>query len=516
MTVLAAALISKTGKPLVSRQYLDMSRIRIEGLLAAFPKLVGSGKQHTYVETENVRYIYQPMEGLYLVVITNKQSNILEDLDTLRLLSKLVPEYTDTLDEEDVVANAFELVSAFDEVISLGYKENVSVMQVKQNCEMESHEEKLHKMIILSKINETKDVMKKKALEIDKVNIANKSKTGFGSGSAGGMSGFGGGRPSTGVAPEMSSVRPDPVPVSQAPKPSASAAVRGPSKGMQLGKGKGKGGDVLAALAKEGEVDMDTRPAAGAAAASGMGSMASSASEPVTLVVEEKLSVQLSKEGGCESLEVQGTMSLVVNSDEGALMRIAVKAGANKNFQFKTHPNIDKALYSSSSVLGLKDASRPFPIGSELGVLKWRMQTKDESLVPITINCWPSVSGGETFVNIEYESASSMDLHNVEIAIPLPGHAPTVNQADGEWRFDSKRNCLLWTLDLIDDSNRSGSMEFVVAAADPSVFYPIDVTFSSKTIFADVHVDTVEHTQSGAPVKFSFKKFLTTAEYTVE
>lgn len=47
---------------LVSRQFVDMSRIRIEGLLAAFPKLVGSGKQHTYVETENVRYLYQPVE----------------------------------------------------------------------------------------------------------------------------------------------------------------------------------------------------------------------------------------------------------------------------------------------------------------------------------------------------------------------------------------------------------------------------------------------------------------------
>eukprot|EP00955_Chlamydomonas_euryale_P105923 365668-Chlamydomonas_euryale.AAC.10 len=88
-------------------------------------------------------------QGLYLVVITNKQSNILEDLETLRLLSKLVPEYTETLDEDDVVLQAFELVNAFDEVISLGHKENISVMQVKQNCDMESHEEKLHKMIIL-------------------------------------------------------------------------------------------------------------------------------------------------------------------------------------------------------------------------------------------------------------------------------------------------------------------------------------------------------------------------------
>ena len=53
---------------LVSRQYVDMSRIRIEGLLAAFPKLVGSGKQHTYVETENVRYVYQPMEVRWVLL----------------------------------------------------------------------------------------------------------------------------------------------------------------------------------------------------------------------------------------------------------------------------------------------------------------------------------------------------------------------------------------------------------------------------------------------------------------
>lgn len=75
---------------LVSRQFVDMSRIRIEGLLAAFPKLVGTGKQHTYVETENVRYVYQPIDTLYLLLVTNKQSNILEDLDTLRVLSKLI------------------------------------------------------------------------------------------------------------------------------------------------------------------------------------------------------------------------------------------------------------------------------------------------------------------------------------------------------------------------------------------------------------------------------------------
>jgi hypothetical protein len=68
---------------------------------------------------------------MYLLLVTNRQSNILEDLDTLRLLSKLVPEYAGAmLDEESVARAAFDLIFAFDEVISNGHKENITVQQV--------------------------------------------------------------------------------------------------------------------------------------------------------------------------------------------------------------------------------------------------------------------------------------------------------------------------------------------------------------------------------------------------
>ena len=39
---------------LLARPFVSISKARLEGLLAAFPKLMGEGKQHTVVETDEV------------------------------------------------------------------------------------------------------------------------------------------------------------------------------------------------------------------------------------------------------------------------------------------------------------------------------------------------------------------------------------------------------------------------------------------------------------------------------
>ena len=132
---------------LVSRQFVEMTRSRIEGLLSSFPKLINKEQQHTFVETDSVRYVYQPLEDLYLVLVTNKASNILQDIDTLHLLARVLPEYCEKVDESEVKKFCFELIFAFDEIIHLGYRENVNISQLKTLIEMDSHEEKVQEAL---------------------------------------------------------------------------------------------------------------------------------------------------------------------------------------------------------------------------------------------------------------------------------------------------------------------------------------------------------------------------------
>jgi len=64
-----------------------------------------------------------------------------------------------------------------------------------------------------------------------------------------------------------------------------------------------------------------------------------------------------------------------VMAEEDACIRVRIETGDTAGFQFKTHPNIDKALYGDN-LLGLKDPERPFPVGNPLGILKWRFEAR--------------------------------------------------------------------------------------------------------------------------------------------
>lgn len=510
MVLLAAAVCNRTGKAIISRQFVEMTRSRIEGLLAAFPKLMGTGKQHTFVETESVRYVYQPLEKLYVLLITTKASNILEDLETLRLFAKVLPEYCRNMEESEIVDQAFSLIFAFDEIVALGYRENVNLAQIRTFTEMDSHEEKVFQAVRQTQEKEAKDQMRKRAKEIQQRNreMAKSGRNpgfnsggGFGSGSYRGDSG-------SSVIDTGSTIDSPKPQYSKPSKPTPS----GPNRALKLGSKKKDVDTFVGQLQSEGEKVVDSKKS--------LSSQITKVSTPaidqesVHLVVEEKISLVAGRDGGLQNMEVLGMLKLKVNDENAGRIQIKIDNKDDKGIQLQTHPNVDKKRFAASSVVGLKNPDKPFPVGQDIGVLKWRFQTQDEALMPLSINCWPNDNGE---VNIEYElEQENMELEDVVINIPCPSGvgAPVISEGDGEQHFDSHKKVLQWRLPFIDATNKSGSLEFSING-HPDDFFPVNVSFVSKNSYCDISACGVRMHESEEPVKFSSEVVFVVDKYEI-
>jgi len=226
--------------------------------------------------------------------------------------------------------------------------------------------------------------------------------------------------------------------------------------------------------------------------------------EAVHLVCEEKVSCRLQREGGLQTMEVHGMLTLRITEPDSALIRIQMISKDPRNFQFNQPPNIDKDLFKQSSMIGLKAAGRPFPVNADVGVLKWRLQTQEEAMVPLIVNCWVNDNGnGGCDCNIEYElHQSHLELNNVLISIPAISGAPVVNHCEGDYNYDQRKHVLDWSVQVIDSANSSGNLEFT-GTGRPDDFFPVNVEFVSKTLYSTIAVEGVEHAETKQPVKYS-------------
>lgn len=506
MVILSAAITSKSGKALMARQFVELNKVRIEGLLAAFPKLMGTDKEHTFIETESVRYVYQPLESLYILLVTNKSSNIMEDLETLHLLAKIVPEYCHALDEKDILKYAFDLIFAFDEVIAMGYKERVNLQQVKHFLAMESADEQRAKQEEKNKMAAAKKAAEKKRKELEKKRLEEKAR-GIGSSSMSSSSSYS-------PTPSKQSYVQEPVVESrkESPKPQQDSRI---GKGMQLGKKGPKGTDYAKVLQEENIPDVSSAPSTkGSSTAPELENITSNTKLHTSIV--EKLTVVAENDGALKTFQIKGELALSVFDPAFVRIKVHLSQGTNDGFQFMTHPFMNKTLFSSDNVLALKEPGKAYPTVTPTGILKWRYQTNDEKMIPLSINVWPSTSSGETTVPIQFEKHCDFDLHDVTISVPIPGNAgPIINEIVGSSEYDSKKGILHWKIPLIHKGNSNGNMEFTVPSSSASSFFPVRVSFKSNTTFCAIQVvsTTDEKDQS---VDFTQDTSLGVDQYDIE
>ncbi|KAI0127921.1 coatomer subunit delta [Xylariales sp. AK1849] len=486
MVVLAASICTRGGKAVLSRQFRDMPRSRIEALLASFPKLADTGTQHTTVEQDNVRFVYQPLDELYMVLITNRQSNILQDIDSLHLFAQVVSSTCRTLDEREILKNAYELLSAFDELVTLGYRENLTISQIKTFLEMESHEERIQEIIARNKELEATEERKRKAkqLEMQRKESARSGRAGV---------------PRTPVYPTYTPPsRPTPADTYdsyEAEKNKTSlktTAMKG--KGMQLGK-KSKTTDMFERVRGDMGNEVDDSPlvpvAAPAPAAEPAAPRVSSTldRDAIHVTVNESISAKLSKEGSVNSLSVSGDLTLRISDPSLTKVKLALSATASHGAQFRTHPNVDKALFNSSKTIQMSNAARGFPVNNAVGVLRWRATPKvdDPSAVPIQFTVWVNKgSEGNYGLTVEYELSGGEELKDVSVIIPYATSEPSVSSFDAT--YDVSGDSLEWSIGTVTADEPNGSFEFEAQADSEEEFFPMHVRFSKVSPFIDVDV----------------------------
>ncbi|KAM3723640.1 putative coatomer subunit delta [Dirofilaria immitis] len=514
MVLIGAAIITKTGKPLLARVFIsDMTKARLEGLLDAFPKLVASNKsqrQHTFIETDSVRYVFHPLDNVHVVLITTKASNILEDLETLRLFSRLIPEYCRSNDEKEMQANLFDLIFAFDEIVALGYRENVNLAQIRTFTEMDSHEERVFNQIKIAQERAANELMTQKAMELKKLK-AEQRKSGRAVGSSATAL-------SSSSVPLTAVI--DDTPVRLAVKSKAPTITRGNSKALKLGSKNVDDDQFLKQLRREGQIvdtflrisdtaDTDDR------IASEIGSTTISRA-PVHIKIEEKLSASISRDGGLENGEVLGSASLLINGSQFATICVEMSNNDKYGAQLQVHPNLDKKEWLQKSLLKLKSIQKSFPVNIDVGVLKWRLLLSSEEMLPISINCWPNENPDGCVVNIEYTlQAENMTLNSIVIIIPLPPAAvPVISECEGTYEYVKSRSQLVWNLPVVDESNKTGSLEFSTPNGQVNHFFPINVRFTSTDLFCNMTVKSVQKMDIGETIQYSTESHLITENET--
>lgn len=283
---------------------------------------------------------------------------------------------------------------------------------------------------------------------------------------------------------------------------------------MQLGK-KTKATDIYEKVRGDFGPEVDesaalVSPAQPATPAGEKGSARPSLSterESVHVTVAETISAKLSREGGLTSLEVKGDLQLRIADPAFTKVKLDLVANASHGAQFRTHPNVDRAIFTNSKAIQLKDTSKRFPANNSIGVLRWRVassNSEDSDILPITFTVWVNQGSDSTTVTVEYELTGTDPLRDVVVTIPYGTSEPAVASFDAVYEVSG--DSLDWNIGNVDESNPTGSFEFESTGDndnDDEQFFPMTVRFSKTNPFVDVDVAAVSLLEEGEDVPFS-------------
>ncbi|XP_953001.1 coatomer delta subunit, putative [Theileria annulata] len=443
MSILSTGLASEM-RILVSRQHTPMTREEIESCFSNFLRLIeNKSGDHTFVESDKNRFLYQLVDNFYVFVMTTLDSNIIEDLIVLKTLCEIVQNLVKpVINEENILKNIFDILFYMDELVSNNQGENMTFDQIKVYIEMDSYEEKLHKKVEKSKVKEeekrremTSKMEKRK--QLDKLFID----------------------PSY---PTSHSSYQEPPPVIQEPKIQLQS--RNISQYNTIKKLKEK---EIAKIV-EGEA-------------------------PVVVQIIETCNGNLHLDGDVDSLNVQG--ELVTTVFEEQAQSASLQFTSNKDIKMKYHPMVDKKMVTKSKI----ELQNGFNLAQPLSIIKWKYKLSEEDF-PLSVTCWPSEGTTECVVVIEITNNSNLTFNDLTFQV-LHSRFDNikVNYNEGG-NVDSNPDSLVWVVPTFSESD-SVKLEFSTTT-DLNNILPFTLVANSQDPLSNVKVLECYDKNSGEALTF--------------
>lgn len=510
MVIISSTICTKAGKILVARQYTNISRLTLEEYIRNFPKSISANQQHTFVEHDNIRYIYLPLETtMYLVLITNRNSNIIEDLETIRLVHKVVLDIcTYGVSEPTIQKNSFEILLAFDDVISFGYRESVTLNQVQNSLTMDSSDEKLHLMLLKARMNEAKEAAKKAQLEMKKKQKDPSYKPGPGGFSSDSSESFKkGGEPEVVVNTETKYVAPQKESkgnVNTAPKKGLQIIKKKESKAIPTEISKGNAEEINEMI-KEQETEKKKTEY-------------NPLQAPVSVECEEKLVCVLQRDGALSNFEVKGELFLLIRDPSKGNCAVYLQPEANnKTVSLKPNPLFNRQKWTEKFALAPKDLKDSFNAGQKINCLKYRYASTSMDDVPFRFNYW--FNEGSITCEVEFNSDQSRipNIDNLVIFFGFPAsETPEVKSVEnGDYEVSDA--VFRWTTSRLDSSNNTSNIEIAFSPkVTPEDIFPFNVDFKLDYNFYKLGIKGAALVTDETPIGCDFAPTLSVERFDIE
>ncbi|KAI4838467.1 coatomer subunit delta [Plasmodium brasilianum] len=484
MTVLSAAISTKS-KILVSRQFQNISKCDLDSLTIPFYNLIERERSdHTYIETDKVRYVYQPLDSIYIFLITNINSNIIEDLEIIKVLSQIIQDICQgNINESTILKKCFTIIFYIDELIKNGVREIVNTNQIKTYIEMESHEEKLQTIIRENKEKEEKERRKFIASKLEK----NRQKQNKGS-----TNSF--------ISNDIISALEYNTSIIdnfiyKNEEPDIMDESFGTHKGMQLANKRDNHIRILDVVENN---KIETKPTI---------NVNSLFDKSINIIITENIICTLSSEGTLCDLDIQGIFNLQINNHKYS--KVIVELENEYLDKAKIHPILDKNKYNSN-VLELKDKGKNFRTNTIYPLLKWKINYLNDSYIPLNISCWPCEDSESTLLNLEIENKMKnideviYDL-NVNLMCPSSNKPQIISKDKGVIEHDGL--LLSWKVGTLKN-NQNCQIEISIQSKPESVF-PFSVEAKSNMLSHKLNVLKVYDEDTKEDVEYEVKKNIT-------